>query len=109
MMRVPPRRSGYSPVMPRRMFVFDPPERFGVLLDELEARGITTPTESGPDADDQPLDEPINETFRATMLTLGWDGDTERILVEARAEDDEEEVADDAVEDDPEEGDEPAI
>ena len=71
-------------------------ERLGVLLDELEARGITGPAEIT--GDDQPLDEPIDEAFRATTLTLGWDGDAERILVEARAEteddedDDEEEV-----------------
>jgi uncharacterized repeat protein (TIGR03847 family) len=70
-------------------------ERLGVLLDELEARGITQPTD-GVMADSSPLDEPINETFRATTLTLGWDGDTEQILVEARAD----------VEDDEDEGDE---
>ena len=113
--------------MPRRLFDFDPPDRFvagtigqpgnrtfflqarragqvvsvvlekvqvavlaerlGVLLDELESRGITPPA-NGVVADSAPLDEPINETFRATTLTLGWDGDTEQILVEARAGDD---------------------
>jgi uncharacterized repeat protein (TIGR03847 family) len=83
-------------------------ERLGVLLDELEARGITTAAE--PVADEQPLDEPINETFRATTLTLGWDGDAERILVEARAgsdDDDEEDDEDDDEDDDDE--DEPVI
>jgi len=115
--------------MPRRLFHFDPPDRFvagtigqpgnrtfflqarragqivsvvlekvqvavlaerlGVLLDELEARGIALPTEVVI-ADTAPLDEPINESFRATTLTLGWDGDTEQILVEARAEDEDE-------------------
>src|SRR3954462_6907815 len=128
-------------MMPRRLFVFDPPDRFvagttgqpgsrtfflqarragqivsvvlekvqvavlaerlGVLLDELESRGIT-PAPDGAIADNSPLDEPINETFRATTLTLGWDGDTEQILVEARAEpeededDDEDEASDEA-------------
>ncbi len=116
--------------MTRRLFVFDPPERFvagtvgvpgsrtfflqarragqivsvvlekvqvavlaerlGVLLDELEARGISPSTE-GAVSDAAPLDEPINEAFRATALTLGWDGDSERIIVEARAETDEDE------------------
>jgi uncharacterized repeat protein (TIGR03847 family) len=116
-------------MMPRRLFHFDPPDRFvagtigqpgnrtfflqarragqivsvvlekvqvavlaerlGVLLDELEARGIALPTEVVI-ADTAPLDEPINESFRATTLTLGWDGDTEQILVEARAEDEDE-------------------
>jgi uncharacterized repeat protein (TIGR03847 family) len=111
--------------MPRRLFVFDPPDRFvagtigqpgsrtfflqarragqvvsvvlekvqvavlaerlGVLLDELENRGMSPSTEDAP-ADAAPLDEPINESFRATTLTLGWDGDAERVLVEARAD-----------------------
>ena len=119
--------------MPRRLFQFDPPDRFvagtvgrpgnrtfflqarragqivsvvlekvqvavlaerlGVLLDELEARGIAQPT-STVMTDSSPLDEPINETFRATTLTLGWDGDAEQILVEAVAEIDEEEDED---------------
>jgi len=134
--------------MTRRMFVFDPPDRFvagtvgqpgsrtffiqarragqvisvvlekvqvavlaerlGVLLDELESRGITTPGE--PLADEQPLDEPITEAFRATTLTLGWDGDTEQILVEARAETDEDDDDDEDEEDaDEEDDDEPVI
>jgi len=125
--------------MPRRLFVFDPPDRFvagtvgvpgsrtfflqarragqivsvvlekvqvavlaerlGVLLDELEARGIAQPTEPiVPDS--LPLDEPINETFRATTLTLGWDGDTEQILVEARAEADDDDDGEDDDEED---------
>jgi uncharacterized repeat protein (TIGR03847 family) len=132
-------------MMPRRMFVFDPPDRFvagtvglpgsrtfflqarragqvvsvvlekvqvavlaerlGVLLDELEARGITEGAEAT--VDDQPLEEPLEEAFRATTLTLGWDGDAERILVEARAGDegDEDDEDDDAEEED----DEPVI
>jgi uncharacterized repeat protein (TIGR03847 family) len=130
-------------MMPRRLFLFDPPDRFvtgtigvpgnrtfflqarragqivsvvlekvqvavlaerlGVLLDELEERGITQPTD-GVMADSSPLDEPINETFRATTLTLGWDGDTEQILVEARADiEDEDDATDEADEDEDEE------
>jgi uncharacterized repeat protein (TIGR03847 family) len=129
--------------MPRRLFSFDPPDRFvagtigqpgnrtfflqarragqivsvvlekvqvavlaerlGVLLDELEARGIAQPTEDVV-ADSSPLDEPINETFRATTLTLGWDGDTEQILVEARAETDDDEDEESDEEDEAEEG-----
>jgi uncharacterized repeat protein (TIGR03847 family) len=128
--------------MPRRLFNFDPPDRFvagtigqpgnrtfflqarragqivsvalekvqvavlaerlGVLLDELEARGIAQPTEAVL-ADSSPLDEPLNETFRATTLTLGWDGDTEQILVEARAETDDDEVEESDDEDEEEE------
>ena len=112
--------------MPRRLFLFDPPDRFvagtigepgsrtfylqarragqlvsvvlekvqvavlaerlGVLLDELETRGIS-PDTSDAASDAGPLEEPVNEAFRATTLTLGWDGDAERVLVEAKAED----------------------
>jgi len=70
-------------------------ERLGALLDELDLRGIA-PAEDEPapllpadsaSVDDEPLDEPLNEAFRAGSLTLGWDGGAERVLVEARAQD----------------------
>jgi len=128
--------------MPRRRYLFDPPERFiagtigepgdrtfflqardgprvvsvtlekvqvavladrlGELLSELERRGI----EQGGDvsdaaaADVAPLDEPLNEAFRAGSLTLGWDGDAERVLVEARAQDEDGEPIDPEEDDD---------
>jgi uncharacterized repeat protein (TIGR03847 family) len=82
-------------------------ERLGVLLDELEARGITESADAT--SDEQPLDEPLNEAFRATTLTLGWDGDAERILVEARADDDEDDDEDEEADEDEEEGDDPII
>jgi uncharacterized repeat protein (TIGR03847 family) len=138
--------------MPRRMFIFDPPDRFVAgtvgapgrrtfflqarrnsqvvtvvlekvqvavlaerldqLLDELEEQGVTEAA-ADPATDTAPLDEPLVEAFRATTLTLGWDADAERVLVEARAEpieveiesdegdeDDPEDVADSAAEDD---------
>jgi uncharacterized repeat protein (TIGR03847 family) len=61
-------------------------ERLGQLLTELEQRGISPelPEDFGPDPG--PLDEPLNEAFRAGALTLGWDVDANRVLVEARAE-----------------------
>ena len=138
--------------MPRRLFDFDPPDRFvagtvgqpgsrtsylqarrggqvvsvvlekvqvavlaerlGVLLDELENRGISPSTAPAP-PEPLPLDEPIDEAFRATTLTLGWDGDAERVLVEARAqgddeEDDDEDDTDDEVEDEDEDEDDEA-
>ncbi len=71
-------------------------ERLGDLLDELERRGI-----EGAEDDDEvtgdarPLDEPINEAFRAGVLSLGWDTADDLVLLEAReiteAEENEEE------------------
>lgn len=142
--------------MPRRRYLFDPPERFvagtigrpgdrtfflqardgarivsvvlekvqvavladrlGDLLAELERRGVaaaeadatteadaTIATIAASTDDTSPLDEPISEAFRAGSLTLGWDGDAERVLVEARAQsEDGEEI--DADEDEDEDG-----
>jgi len=131
--------------VPRRRYIFDPPERFVAgtvgepgdrtfflqardggrvvsvvlekvqvavladrlnrLLDELDQRGVTAavaPVASvTPDA--EPLDEPVVEAFRAGTLTLGWDGTSDRVLVEARAQtedDDEATEADDVLPDD---------
>jgi uncharacterized repeat protein (TIGR03847 family) len=138
--------------MPRRRYLFDPPERFvagtvgrpgertfflqaregsrvvsivlekaqvavladrlGDLLSELERRGVA-PTTAGSettqvvatDADTGPLDEPLNEAFRAGSLTLGWDGDDGLVLVEARAQsDDGEEIDPDEDDDEDEDG-----
>lgn len=127
--------------MPRRRFIFDPPERFvtgtvgdpgqrtfflqardggrvvsvalekvqvavladrlGQLLVELQQRGIAPDLEDLPSAEDSsPLDEPLNEAFRAGALTLGWDGEAGRVLVEARA------VSDDGEPLDPDDDDE---
>jgi uncharacterized repeat protein (TIGR03847 family) len=86
-------------------------ERLSRLLDELDERGITVGTaplaSATPDA--EPLDEPIVEAFRAGTLTLGWDGSSDRVLVEARGQTDEDEdetsaaevIADDDAEDGP--------
>jgi len=70
-------------------------ERLGLLLTELDKRGVAGAPETI-EPDDRPLDEPLNEAFRATTLTLGWDVDNERILIEARSQSD----ADDAAEPD---------
>ena len=50
-----------------------------------------------------PLDEPINEAFRAGSLTLGWDGDDELVLVEARAQSEDGEAIDPDEDDDEDE------
>lgn len=77
-------------------------ERLDALLDELDRRGITDTAgdHAASDGDPAPLDEPLNEAFRAGTLTLGWDGSSERVLVEARAmtDEDEEEAEEDEAE-----------
>jgi uncharacterized repeat protein (TIGR03847 family) len=80
-------------------------DRLNQLLDELEQRGMTDAVVP-PVEDVAPLDEPIIEAFRAGTLTLGWDGSSERILVEARAQtEDDEDVEEEApVDDDAEDG-----
>ena len=82
-------------------------ERLGSLLFELDRRGITKTADAAAATDTSPLDEPLQEAFRAGTLTLGWDGGSERVLIEARAMTDEDEEPDDepAVEaDDDEDG-----
>jgi uncharacterized repeat protein (TIGR03847 family) len=131
--------------MPRRRYLFDPPERFvagtvgqpgdrtfflqardgprvvsvvmekvqvavlaerlGELVAELERRGVAEATLADaalPD-DSAPLDEPINEAFRAGSLTLGWDGGAGRVLVEARAQSEDGEAIDPDEDDDEDE------
>src|SRR6478609_5318416 len=108
--------------MPRRLFSFNPPDRFvagtigvpgnrtffiqarragqlvSVVLEKVQVAVLAERL-------GVPLEEPINDAFRATTLTLGWDGDAERILVEARADgdDDEDELDADEAEADEEE------
>jgi uncharacterized repeat protein (TIGR03847 family) len=82
-------------------------ERLGALLDELGRGGLDLPETGAVAQDTGPLDEPINEAFRAGTLTLTWDGDRERIIVEAREiveedpEDDEPVMVDDDDDDGP--------
>jgi uncharacterized repeat protein (TIGR03847 family) len=60
-------------------------QRLGDLLDELERRGIEgAEDEDGLNGDSRPLDEPLNEAFRAGVLSLGWDTADDLILLEAR-------------------------
>lgn len=82
-------------------------DRLGLLLDELQRRSIaeTVPDDAGDDT--APLDEPLNEAFRAGTLSLGWDGSDDVVVIEAREIGEEEaDEAEDAVagieDDDPE-------
>ena len=73
-------------------------ERMEELLDEVLRRTGGTaqvPAVAPVDLiDDGPLSQPIEEEFRVGALTLAWDGDTERVVIEAhaRAETEEEQV-----------------
>lgn len=81
-------------------------ERLGTLLSELDERGIVSLGTDRPTDDVAPLDEPLSEAFRAGTLTLGWDGDLQRILIEASAMTEADEDDDDL--DDEEDDDGPA-
>jgi uncharacterized repeat protein (TIGR03847 family) len=76
-------------------------ERLRALLDELERRELIDATGAGEDA--EPLDEPLNEAFRAGTLSIGWDAQTRMIVIEARdgAFDEQDEEPDEYEDDDP--------
>lgn len=80
-------------------------QRLDELLDELERRGVAGAEEN--DAlvgDPAPLDEPINEAFRAGTLTLGWDTGDDLVLIEASELVEETEEGEEEAEDDDDEG-----
>jgi uncharacterized repeat protein (TIGR03847 family) len=62
-------------------------ERLDELLDEVLRRTGTTAAApaSGP-ADDGPLDLPLMEDFRVGAIALAWDGETDRVVIEAQEE-----------------------
>ena len=78
-------------------------ERLATLLLALRQGGVAI-SESSADADTPVLTEPVVEQFRVGTLTIGWDGDAERIVIEAREltdEEDEEDEESDEDEDEP--------
>lgn len=60
-------------------------ERIVVLLDELQRTGDVTADldDAAPAPDAAPLDLPLVEEFRVGTMTLSWDGDDQRIVIEA--------------------------
>lgn len=78
-------------------------ERLDELLDEVTRRTGTpsSPADSG--VDDGPLDLPLTEDFRVGAITLAWDHDDERVIIEAQEESEEplEPLAEDIPEDGP--------
>lgn len=65
-------------------------ERMDALLDLLTRRAsdispIPVVAEAA-DRDDAPLTTPVEEDFRVAVLRIAWDGDSQRVLVEASSE-----------------------
>ena len=62
-------------------------QRMGQILAELQRRGDPAGDLGSPQGDDErPLDEPLHDEFRAQTLTVGWDVEDARMVVEARSE-----------------------
>lgn len=59
-------------------------ERLDVMLDEVARRFDREPSAPGKD-DTDPLDQPIEEEFRAGTMTLAWEADVERVVIEVFA------------------------
>lgn len=58
-------------------------DRLFVILDELERRGLVA-IDAAPGANDEPpLEGPPREAFRAGALTIAWDDDGDRLIIEA--------------------------
>ena len=83
-------------------------ERVDGLLDEVVRRtGGEAPVPAAAplgSEDLDPLDAPVTEEFRVGAMALGWNGDTELVIIEAHeiVEDEETEVPD--LEEDPDDG-----
>ncbi len=62
--------------------------RLDELLDEVLRRtgGAVSIPATAPDAlaDDGPLEQPLMEDFRVGAIALAWDGDSERVIIEAQ-------------------------
>jgi uncharacterized repeat protein (TIGR03847 family) len=63
-------------------------ERLEELLDEVRRRGAGEfPAAAPPDLEDSaPLEVPVEEEFRVGTMGLAWDGDAERVVIEALAQ-----------------------
>ena len=75
-------------------------ERLATLLLALRQGGVALVEETVQGGTD--LEQPVIEQFRVGTLTLGWDTDREKVVIEAQelSEDDEESDADEDVEED---------
>ncbi|MER6988087.1 DUF3090 domain-containing protein [Saccharopolyspora hirsuta] len=80
-------------------------ERIGALLEEVQRRFHADLPDQTPDelVDTDPLQVPVDEEFRVGTMGLGWDAETEAVVVELLAVTDEE-IDESVVLDDTEEG-----
>ncbi len=75
-------------------------EKIDELLDELasaEGNRVSVPADTPVElVDNDPLDQPIEEQFRAGLMRLGWDPSTAQVVIEAYPYVDAADEADDA-------------
>jgi uncharacterized repeat protein (TIGR03847 family) len=60
-------------------------ERLDVMLDEVARRFDREPAVTIGADDNGPLEQPIEEEFRAGTMTLAWEADSERVVIEVFA------------------------
>ncbi|MEV5961440.1 DUF3090 family protein [Kribbella sp. NPDC051952] len=60
-------------------------ERLDVMLDEVARRFERDPVTLTSVDDTDPLEQPIEEEFRAGTMTLAWEADAERVVIEVFA------------------------
>lgn len=60
-------------------------ERLDVMLDEVARRFDREPAAPTEVDDTGPLEQPIDEEFRAGTMTLAWEADAERVVIEVFA------------------------
>ncbi len=65
-------------------------ERLEELLEEVRRRGVGDVPPAAPRSleDTAPLDAPVEEEFRVGTMGLAWDGDDDRVVAEALAQQD---------------------
>jgi uncharacterized repeat protein (TIGR03847 family) len=61
-------------------------DRVLAVIDELEQRGLAA-IDAGPAgiAETRPLHEPVREEFRVGTMTIAWDDDVDKVVIEARS------------------------
>ena len=81
-------------------------QRLIELLAAVSERGVELPPDAGTEGDAAPLEVPFQESFRVGTIVLGWEDARRRVMVEVRAqvEEDEDgpEEPDEVADDDPE-------